>query len=443
MVDWQEEYKKKLVSAEEAISIIKSEQRVAFAYGAEPQALGLALCARLGDLENVRLVVPAPGRDFGWYDPGWEMSFQIEVGYILPMVRNMIEERRGDYIISGLVWAQPPGVRPKPDVLLMQLSTPDDHGYCSFGNSLWDKKEAVMDAKMVIAEANPRLIRTYGDNFIHMSHIGYFVEHIPTGKTPGATDILGRKSTGPGEVEKTMAESVARHIIKDGDCLELGVGGGAEWLPLMGVLDNKHDLGWHSENTPRGIATLVMNGVINGKRKQINVGKAVATAVGGGTREEMDFIANNPMFEVYSSFYALDPSVISQNDNVVAINSCLAVDLSGQIASESLGPVMLSGTGGQLTFAIGAALSKGGRNVTICRSTAKTKEGTISRIVPQLPLGTIVTVPRVLADRVVTEYGIAELRGKTQRERAEALIAVAHPDFRAELRKEAQRLYWP
>lgn len=442
MVDWQEEYKKKLVSAEEAISIIKSEQRVAFAYGAEPQALGLALCSRLGDLQNVRLVVPAPGRDFGWYDPGWEMSFQIEVGFILPMVRNMIEERRGDYIISGLVWAQPPGVRPNPDVLLMQLSTPDDHGFCGFGNSLWDKKEAVREAKMVIAEANPRLIRTYGDNFIHMSEIDYFVEHIPTGKTPGATDILGRKSTGPGEVEKTIAESIAS-IINDGDCLEIGVGGAAEWLPLIGVLDNKHDLGWHSENTPRGIATLMRNGVINSKRKQIKAGIHVATAVGGGTREEMDWIANNPLIEVHSSFWVLNPAVICQNDNVVAINSCLSIDLTGQIASESLGPTMLSGTGGQLTFAIGAALSKGGRNITCCRSTAKTKAGTISRIVPQLPVGTIVTVPRVLADMVITEYGIARLRGKTQRERVEELIAIAHPDFRAELRKEAQRLYWP
>jgi 4-hydroxybutyrate CoA-transferase len=184
-----------------------------------------------------------------------------------------------------------------------------------------------------------------------------------------------------------------------------------------------------------------MNGVMTGGRKSINIGKCVATAVGGGSKEEMDFIAGNPLFEVYSSSYALNPKVICQNDNVVAINSAIAVDLTGQIAAESVGPVMTSGSGGQLSFAIGAYLSKGGRSVVAIPSTAK--GGQLSRILPMLEPGTVVSTPRTLADHVVTEYGIARLKGKTQRERALELIAVAHPHFRAELKKEAERLYWP
>jgi 4-hydroxybutyrate CoA-transferase len=219
------------------------------------------------------------------------------------------------------------------------------------------------------------------------------------------------------------------------------VGGAAEWISILGVLDNKNDLGWHSENTPRGIATLVEKGVINGKRKTLHPEKAVATAVGGGTAEEMDFINQNPIFELYESAYVLDPKTISAHDNMVAINSALAVDLTGQIAAESLGPVMLSGTGGQLAFALGAHLSRGGRSVVTLRSTAKDNQ--ISRIVAGHVPGTIVTVPRVLADCVVTEFGTAHLRGRTQRERARALIEVAHPDFREELTKQARDLFGP
>jgi 4-hydroxybutyrate CoA-transferase len=183
-----------------------------------------------------------------------------------------------------------------------------------------------------------------------------------------------------------------------------------------------------------------MKGVITGKFKAVNPGKVVSTACGGGTKEEMDFINMNPIFELYGSDYVLDPTVIAAHDNMVAINAALVVDLTGQIAAESIGPTMVSGTGGQLAFAIGAALSKGGRNITVLPSTAR--EGKVSRIVPQLELGAVVTVPRNLADIVVTEHGIAQLKGKTQRQRAEELINIAHPDFRAGLRNEARRLFW-
>jgi 4-hydroxybutyrate CoA-transferase len=439
---WIEEYKRKMVSPEEAVKVVKPGDRVHFAYGMEPLALGLALLARSEELreKGVKLFVPAPGRDFAWYDPGWEDIFSIEIAHVLPIAYQMIRERRGDYLVGDITWAPDPGLREPVDVLLIQLSPPDKHGFCSFGSSLWDKKNAVKAAKKVLAEANDNLIRTYGDNFIHLSEIDYFVEHTPSGRMPGATDMLGRKTTGPGEVEKNIAENVAS-LIRDGDTLEIGVGGTAEWVPVLGALEGKNDLGWHSENTPRGIATLVKKGVINGKRKSLHPGKAIATAVGGGTKEEMEFINMNPVFEVYGSNYVLNPRIIAENDNIDCINSALSVDLTGQIAAESIGPVMMTGTGGQLAFAIGASMSKGGRSIVTLRSTAK--GGTVSRIVPQLEPGTIVTVPRVLADYVITEYGIAHLRGKTQRERSQELIAITHPDFRSELKREAERLYWP
>ena len=436
-MEWKEEYQRKLTTAEEAVKLIKSGNRVAFAYGLEPNDLGLALLA--GDFQNIKLYIPAPGRDFPWYEPGWEETFDVSIGYVLPVARKTIEDKRGDYMVSGLLWAEDPAVREPVDVLLIYLSPPDEHGYCSFGASLWDKKRAVRAAKLVLAEVNPSLIRTYGDNYIHISEIDYFVPHTPTERAPGATDILGRKTSGPGEVEKTIAGYVGS-IIKDGDVIEVGVGGVAEWITQLDILTNKQDLGIHSENLPRGMASLVMNGVVTGKSKTVNTGKVVSTACGGGTKEEMDFIDMNPVFELYGSDYVLDPGVIGAHDNMVAINAALAVDMTGQIAAESVGPMMVSGTGGQLAFAIGAALSKGGRNITVLSSTAR--QGKISRITNQLEPGTVVTVPRTLADIVVTEYGIARLKGKTQRQRAEELISIAHPDFRAELKGKARQMFW-
>lgn len=437
--NWEDSYEKKVVSADDAVSHIKSGDRVAFAYGLEPNDIALAMLGR-GDLKNVKLYVPAPGRDFPWYEPGWEEMFDVGIGYVLPVARKMMDEHRADYLVSGLKWAEDPAVREPVDVLLIYLSTPDDHGYCSFGASLWDKKLAVRKAKLVLAETSPDLIRTHGDNYIHVDEIDYFVNHTPTGRAPGTTDILGRKTAGPGAEARAIAGYVGS-VIKDGDTLEIGVGGAAEWILQLGVLETKNDLGIHSENLPRGMASLVMRGVITGRRKTLHADKVISTACGGGTQQEMDFINMNPTFEIYGSDYVLDPRTIAANDNMVAINSALSVDLTGQIAAESVGSSMISGTGGQLAFAIGASLSRGGRSIVVLSSTAR--EGKTSRIVPQLTPGTVVSVPRNLADIIITEHGIARLRGKTQRQRAEELINIAHPDFRAELRSQAGKLFQP
>lgn len=439
-MDWEQDYKSKVTTPEEALKVVKAGDYVAFAYGTEPLSLGLALLNRGAEVGGIKITVPAPGRDFAWYDVGWEEIFQVDVAHVLPIVQQMMADKRGDFLVGSVTWTHQPGVRRQPDLILTQLSPPDAHGYCSLGASLWNRKQAIREARVAIAEINPSLIRTYGDNFIHYSEIDYFVEHVPSGKAPGATDMLGRKTTGPGEREKKIASHVAS-LARDGDCFEIGVGGTAEWLLRLGLFDSKNDLGIHSENLPPGVVELVRKGVVTGQRKSLHKGKVVSTACGGSSKDDMDFINMNPLFELYSSDYILDPRNIGANDNVLAINSALSIDLTGQIAAESIGARMVSSTGGQLAFAIGANLSKGGRNVTVLVSTAQ--GGKLSRIVPSLEPGTIVTVPRTLADCIVTEYGIAHLKGKTQRERAAELIAIAHPDFQAELKKEAQKLFYP
>ncbi len=406
----------------------------------EPQALGLALASRLGELQDVTISVRTPGRDVGWYGPGWETSFKVEVGVPLPIVRDMIAERRCDLAIGSLGFIFHEEERGPADAVMIEISPPDEHGYCSFGASLWTKKTECHNAKHVLAEVNKNLIRTYGDNFIHVSEIDYFVEHSPSGRQPGSTDLLGRKQVEPGEVEKAIAGYVST-LVKDGDTVQVGVGGTSEWCCVLGTFDNKIDLGWHSETTPRGIIKLIRDGVFTGKHKTLHTGKAVATACGGGSKEDMDFINMNPIFELYGAEHVLDVRVIGAHDNMVAINSAVSVDFAGQIAAESIGPRVISGAGGQTAFAIGSWLSNGGRNITVMTST--TGGGKLSRIAPLLAEGTIVTVPRTISDYVITEYGIARLRGKTQRQRALELINIAHPDFRAELKKEAERLYWP
>jgi 4-hydroxybutyrate CoA-transferase len=209
------------------------------------------------------------------------------------------------------------------------------------------------------------------------------------------------------------------------------------------MLDGKHDLGYHSELAPGGIIRLVQEGVITGKYKTINQGKVVVTAIGGGTLEEMQWVNMNPLFWVVDVAYLEDPRVISAHDNFVAINNILAIDLTGQVTSESMGTLQIAHTGGQLPFVIGATLSKGGRSVLVLPSTVETENGIASRIMPTFPEGTVVTLHRNLVDIVVSEHGIANLKGKTLRERAHELTSIAHPDFRAELKKATQSRFWP
>jgi 4-hydroxybutyrate CoA-transferase len=435
---WEQEYKRKLGTAEEAVSVVKSGDRVAFSTNEQPAALSEALSARLVDLKDVEIHISSPLVDYGWYDPGWEKSFRVSLlSYVGRLARPMTDERRADYIPRLYsLWPKPetearPGVR-GTDVFMMLASPPDEHGFCSFGWSIWGKKSYLGSARKVIVEVDRYLPRLYGDNLFHVSDVDYFVEH----DQPPQEFTLPR----PEEYMKAIGHHVGS-LIRNGDTIAIGAGRIGITLCAQGVFDSKQDLGYHAENLVPGIVPLVKEGVITGGHKTLHPGKVVCNNFRADPTRDFDFIDRNPAFELHPQEYVADIRTIAAHDNMVAINGALSVDLTGQIASESMGPRMYTGSGGQPEFAIGSMLSKGGRSITMLHSTSS--DGRVSRIVPCLALGTVVTVPRNFADHVVTEYGIASLLGKSQRERAQELIAIAHPDFRAELKREAQRLFWP
>ena len=437
-MQWQEEYKKKMISAEEAAKMVKSGDRVVFAAGRETLSLGKAIAARKGELKGVEINLPNPGYDFGWYGQGWGDGISILIGMPTLISQEALDRKRVDVAIGTLIPYDEGTDARKPDVLLIEVSSPDERSFCSFGSAVWNKRRHIKDSRLTIAEINKNLIRTYGDNYVHASEINYFVEHVSTGRVPGTGTLASRQPKEPEPYVKRIAENIGQ-LIKDGDTLQIGIGRTTEPLLRMGMLNGRKDIGWHSEATPPGVIAMVRQGVINGSRKTLNPGKCVVTSIGGGSREEMEWVNMNPLFLLVDVSYLEDIRVIAAHDNYVAINNALMVDLGGQIASETLGTRLMSQAGGQIPFVFGATMSKGGRAITCLPSTAQ--GGKVSRIVPTLPQGTVVTIQRNLADLIVTEYGVARLKGKTLRQRAQELINIAHPDFREELRREAKKLF--
>jgi 4-hydroxybutyrate CoA-transferase len=363
-------------------------------------------------------------------------------GYLTQLDRpfyrqGLIDFQFMDLVLSPRRYAdrRPKGRR---QVYMTQISIPDDNGYCSFGEMIWYSLEAVEGADLVLGEIVPGLIRTYGENRVHVSQIDIFVQSDPSFKH--APDEFKKSGVSLDANEAVIAQEignlVVRELVHDGDVVQIGMG--AVSVAVVQHLHHKRALGIHSEIIPSGVVDLVKQGVITGETKSVHKGKVVASGCMGVNEDELLFINNNPTFELYRISHVNDPRVISANDNVVAINNALAVDLSGQVASDSLGPQVYSGPGGQLDFVLGAMMSKGGRSITVLPATAR--EGKRSRIVPTLEKGQGVTVPRSWVDYVVTEYGIARLFGKTLRERASELIAIAHPQFQSDLREEAKIL---
>lgn len=442
MENWRDEFERKLITAEAAAQLVKSGNTISFTLGREAFSIGLAIAARAGELSDVKVFQPFPGYDFGWYEPGWEQFFQISILMPTAVSQQMVNDRRCDIEVNDILCWSESSLR-ESDIVITEVSPPDDKGFCSFGAALWNKRKHIKNAKIVLAEINDRLIRTFGDNFVHVSEIDYFVPHQTAGGVVAEGSLGGREIRKPAPYMQDIT-GYASELIRDGDTLQIGIGRVSERMVELGLFDGKHDLGWYSEATPPGVIRLVREGVINGKRKNFFPGKVVVTSLGGASKEDMDWVNNNPLFWLVDVDFLWDARNIAANDNMVAINQALTIDLSGQISAETLGYRILSGSGGQTAFSYGALLSKGGRGITVLPATARTRDGRlISRIVPSFEPGTAITVTRNCADHVVTEYGIARLRGKSLRKRAEELIAVAHPDFRAELRKEAQRLYWP
>jgi 4-hydroxybutyrate CoA-transferase len=439
-MQWQEEYRKKMISAEEAAKLVKSGDRLVFSAGRETISLGKAIAARRDELRDVRVFMPNPLYDFGWYALGSQESFKVTIGLPTIISQEAIDSTRVDFEVGSLIPYEegPDTANRRPDVLLVEVSEPDEHGFCSFGSSVWNKRRHIKEAKLTIAEVNKNLIRTYGDNYIHISEISYFVEHVPTGRVPGTSTLASRQPKAPEPYVKRIAENVGQ-LLRDGDTVQIGIGRTTEPLIKMGILDGRKDIGWHSEATPPGVISMVRQGVINGSRKTLNPGKCVVTSIGGSSQEEMEWVNMNPRFLLVDVVYLADIRVLVAHDSFVAINNALLVDLGGQIAAETLGTRLMSQAGGQIPFVIGANMSKGGRSITCLPSTAQ--GGKVSRIVPTLPQGTVVTIQRNLADHIVTEYGVAKIKGKTLRQRAQALIDIAHPDFREELGREAAKLF--
>lgn len=314
-----------------------------------------------------------------------------------------------------------------PDVTIIQVSPPDEHGYCSFRISCDYTKGAAENSKIVIAQINKCMPRTLGNSFIHISDMDYIVEY--------DQPILQLTPPKIGEIEKKIGEHCAS-LIEDGDTLQLGIGA----IPdaVLSFLKEKKDLGIHSEMISDGVVDLILAGVINNKKKNIHTGKCIISFL-MGSQKLYDYVNDNPSVELHPVDYVNHSFIIAQNNNMVSINSALQVDLMGQVNAESIGDMQFSGTGGQVDFVRGASMSNRGRSIIAMPSTAS--KGTISKIVMNLDLGSTVTTSRNDVDYVVTEYGIAILKGKTLRERAKALISIAHPDFRQQLMEQALKKF--
>lgn len=426
--DWQERYKDKLSTAEKAVSIIKPGDRIFIGSGAaEPQVLVKALVDKASSLADTKIFHIMTLGVAPYTEPKFTDQFRHNAFFIGANTRKAVAEGRADF--TPIFLSEIPALfrtgRIPIDVALIQVTPPDEHGYCSYGVSVDIVKSAAESADIVIAEMNTRAPRTMGDSFIHVNDIDILV--------PVDEPLLYYETEEPGELAYSIGQNISK-MIEDGSTLQMGIGG----IPdaVLGYLTDRKDLGIHTEMFSDGIIDLVEKGVVNNRKKSIHRGKIVASFCMGSQRL-YDFVDNNPLIEFHPTEYTNDPFVIAQNDKMVAINAAIEVDLTGQVCSDSLGELFYSGIGGQVDFIRGAARSKGGKPIIALPSTAK--NGTVSRIVSTLRPGAGVVTSRGDVHYVVTEWGIAYLHGKNIRERALALISIAHPKFRAELLKAAKQ----
>lgn len=433
--EWRAQLGQKLVAPEEAVSRVESGWWVGIALAeSTPQVLCAALAARLMEIENV--TVNHCAAMFNWDIPGLGERFRLESCYLSAWDRP-IYARGGEeftpvsYYRAGTL---PPSLE-RIDAYLVTVSPPNRGGYVSFGHSQIMSKVMTQRAAVAIAEIDERAIWTGGDNAIHLSAFDHFVERpapVPDLKLPDPPEEERR-------VAGAICEQVARELVPDRATIQVGVGSTSG--AIMRHLGNHHDLGMQTEIVPIGAAPLVRDGVLTGKYKRIFPGLVVGAGFAiGMPREELDYVDGNPRFHLYDFNLTDDIRLIAREEGLIAINNALSIDLTGQVNAESIGPQMYTGTGGQTAFAIGAVIG-GGTTVTVLPSTATVAGQRVSRIVPMLAPGSVVTLPRTFVHQVVTEYGIAILKGKSIRQRAGALIAIAHPDFRAELAAEAKRLW--
>jgi acetyl-CoA hydrolase len=430
-MDWNKLYQSRITTPEDAVRHIKSGDRL-FLTGncSVPQRTLAALVEYAPELQDVEICQALTIGAADYVAPEMEGHLRVNTMFISANVRTAVQEGRADFtpvLLSEFPILFKKGILPI-DVALIHASPPDEHGFCSFGIEVGLTKSAAEAARIIIAEVNQQMPRTLGDSFIHVSKLNYIVPvNYPLPELP-----MGEE--GGSEITEKIAERIAE-LIPDGATMQMGIGA----IPdaVLKYLYGKKDLGVHSELFSDGIIDLVDAGVMNNSRKTLHPGKMIAGFV-IGTRRLYDWVDDNPLIELHPTEYVNDPFVIAQNDRMVAINSAIEVDLTGQVCADSFGPRLFSGVGGQLDFIYGASRSKGGVPIIALPSTARQ----ISRIVAMLKPGAGVVTTRNHVHYVVTEYGIADLYGKTIRQRARALINIAHPQFQEELEKQAHELHY-
>jgi acyl-CoA hydrolase len=413
----------KSVSAEEAVKVIKSNDRVYIqAAAAAPQQLINAMSARHEELRNVEVCHLHTEGEAPYANPELKNSFHVNSFFIGKNVRHTLKAGNGSY--TPVFLSELPTLFRRNivdvDVALIHVSVPDKHGYCSLGVSVEATLAAIENANFVIAQVNKNMPRTFGAGIIHVSEINAFVD---------CNDKLpGHEIAPPSEIENKIGNHVA-NLIEDRSTLQMGIGS----IPnaVLSRLGNHKDLGLHTEMFSDGVIDLILKDVINGNYKKVNRGRALATFLIGSQRL-YDYVDDNPFIEMRASNYTNDVGVISQNPKMVAINSAIEVDVTGQVCADSIGKNMYSGVGGQMDFIRGASLSKGGKALIALPSI--TNKG-ISRIVPFLKQGAGVVTTRAHVQYIVTEYGVANLYGKTIKQRIKELVNIAHPNFRESIEK--------
>lgn len=488
-MDWQEIYRERLRTPAEAVKAVKSGDTVMVPIF-PPATLPPALAARKDELRDVMIRLLAPAADPGWMRLPDETSFKVEFElYIGDYARFMMDERRATYLpnlfsLGMKAYDQGREDVPVPDVLFCTVSKPNRAGYCHFGVHNWVQRSYAKRCPIVIAEVNEALTQVHGDVYIHVSEIDMFVEHTPPpfgraefdralemiadparkegwrklGESLPNLQIISSiaaliPALSPDDVGRLLglaepppeASPIAgflRDLIRDGDTIQIGVGEPSRGMVRLGAFDGRKHIGIHTELGWPGLARMWRDGIVDGSRKEVHAGKSVAAAWTGCDPNDLDIIDDNPHFELYDPEYVLHPRTVTKFDHFVSINNAITVDLLGQINAETVfGGRMINGTGGQPEMHLAGAFSPHGRAITLLPSTAM--GGAVSRIVAQMEEGSFVTIPRFYADTVITEYGVARLWGKNHRQRAEELIAVAHPDHRDALRTQARALWWP
>ncbi|MCB2358835.1 acetyl-CoA hydrolase/transferase family protein [Clostridium estertheticum] len=425
----KEIYKSKVITPEQAAAKVKSGDRVVTGHACgEPIEVLAAMVASKETYENVEIVHMVAMSKSEYAKPGMEKYFRHNSLFVGGNTRDAVSSGRADftpcyfYEVPSLFKEELP-----VDIALIQVTVPDEHGYCSYGVSNDYTKPAAECAKLVIAEVNNKMPRTLGDCFIHISEIDYIVE-----SNHKIVELMPPKI---GDIEKAIGEYCAS-LVDDGSTLQLGIGAIPDAVLLF--LKHKKNLGIHSEMISDGVVELVEAGMITGKSKTIHNGKIIVTFL-MGTQRLYDFVNNNPMVEMYPVNYVNDPTIIMKNSKMISINSCVQVDLMGQVASESVGLKQISGVGGQVDFVRGANMCFDGKSIMAMSSTAA--KGKISKIVPFLDAGSAVTTGRNDVNYIITEYGIAKLKGKNLKDRARALINIAHPEFRPLLIQEWEKRF--